>query len=65
MKKIETAEIKRQLEINHESLVIHQINIISKDSRRNRIMKIEINHDADTIHYVHLSETEDSKDKSK
>ena len=52
IKKLEIAEIKRQLEKNHENVVIHQVKIISKDSQRNRTMKIEINLDADTRNYI-------------
>ena len=52
IEKLETSEIKKQLEKNHENLVIHQVKFISTDSQRNRTMKIEINNDADTRGYI-------------
>ena len=52
IEKLETAEIKRQLEKNYEILVIHEVKFIPTDSHRNKTMKIEINNDADTKNYM-------------
>ena len=54
IEKLETEEIKRQLEKNPENIVIHKIKFISKESQRNRTMKLVINHDTDTRNYVKI-----------
>ena len=47
IEKLETEQINRQLEKNHENLVIHKIQMISKKNQKNKSMKIVINHNAD------------------